>query len=64
MALIDAMQALARRVGIETRLREVGMAENRIDRLADAAMLQTRPPTNNPRELPRADAHAIYTAAR
>ncbi len=62
-ALITAMEAMAQRVGIETRLRDVGIGEQDIDRLADDAMLQTRLLTNNPRELSRADAHAIYTAA-
>ena len=62
-ALISTMEALADKVGIETRLRQVGIAVTDIDRLADAAMLQTRLLTNNPRELRRADAHAIYTAA-
>ena len=62
-ALIEAMEAMAQRVGIETRLRDVGIGETDIDRLEDDAMLQTRLLTNNPRELSRADAHAIYTAA-
>jgi alcohol dehydrogenase class IV len=44
-------------------LRQVGIAESDLDRLADEAMLQTRLLTNNPRELSRADAHAIYRAA-
>ena len=62
-ALIAAMEALAAQVGIETRLRQVGIAESDLDRLADDAMLQTRLLTNNPRELGRADARAIYQAA-
>ncbi len=62
-ALIDRMDAIARLTGIETRLSEVGIAEADLDRLADDAMLQTRLLTNNPREVTRADAHAIYTAA-
>ncbi len=62
-ALIAAMEAMAERVGIETRLRQVGIAESDLDRLADDAMLQTRLLTNNPREVSRADARAIYGAA-
>ena len=62
-ALIAAMEHMAAQVGIETRLREVGIAATDIDSLADGAMLQTRLLTNNPREVSRADAHAIYTAA-
>ncbi|KQQ88644.1 iron-containing alcohol dehydrogenase [Massilia sp. Leaf139] len=62
-ALIAAMQGIAERSGIETRLQEMGIAESDLDRLADDAMLQTRLLGNNPRELTRADARAIYAAA-
>jgi alcohol dehydrogenase class IV len=62
-ALIVAMQHIAARTGIETTLRQVGVTETDLDRLADDAMLQTRLLGNNPREVTRADAHAIYTAA-
>ncbi|MBC7500097.1 MAG: iron-containing alcohol dehydrogenase [Herminiimonas sp.] len=62
-AFIDTMVALANRVGIETQLSQVGITAADLDRLADDAMLQTRLLTNNPRELSRADIHAIYTAA-
>ena len=62
-ALIAAMQQIAAVTGIETRLQQVGIAERDLDRLADDAMLQTRLLGNNPRELTRADARAIYAAA-
>jgi alcohol dehydrogenase class IV len=62
-ALIAKMEQMAARVGIETRLRQVGISESDLDRLADDAMLQTRLLTNNPREVTRADARAIYAAA-
>jgi alcohol dehydrogenase len=62
-ALIDRMDEIARRTGIETRLRQVGVAEADLDRLADDAMLQTRLLTNNPREVTRDAARAIYAAA-
>jgi alcohol dehydrogenase class IV len=62
-ALIGALEQMALRVGIETRLREVGIAEQDLQRLADDAMLQTRLLTNNPREVTRDDAYAIYAAA-
>jgi alcohol dehydrogenase len=62
-ALIQAMTAIAARVGIETRLSQVGITENDLDRLADDAMLQTRLLGNNPREVGRDDARAIYAAA-
>ncbi len=62
-ALIDMMEKIAERVGIETRLTQVGIAASDLDRLADDAMLQTRLLTNNPCELSRDDARAIYAAA-
>lgn len=62
-ALIVAMQQLGQQTGIETTLRQVGIQETDLDRLADDAMLQTRLLGNNPREVTRADARAIYAAA-
>ena len=62
-ALIAAMEQIAARTGIDTTLRQVGITEQDLERLADDAMLQTRLLGNNPRELTRADAHAIYRAA-
>jgi len=61
--LIEYMEQLAGRVGIETQLRQVGITSSDLDRLADDAMLQTRLLTNNPRAVTRADAYAIYAAA-
>jgi alcohol dehydrogenase class IV len=62
-ALIAAMQQIARITGIETTLQQVGVTDADLDRLADDAMKQTRLLGNNPRELTRADARAIYAAA-
>jgi alcohol dehydrogenase len=62
-ALIQAFEALATRLGIETRLREVGIADKDILQLAEDAMLQTRLLGNNPREMSFEDAVAIYSAA-
>ncbi|VXC25557.1 iron-containing alcohol dehydrogenase [Massilia sp. 9I] len=62
-ALIVAMQQIGKMTGIETTLQQVGIGEADLDRLADDAMLQTRLLGNNPRELTRADARAIYAAA-
>ncbi|MGV8894503.1 MAG: iron-containing alcohol dehydrogenase [Burkholderiaceae bacterium] len=61
--LIAAMQQIAAEAGIETRLQQVGISNIDFDRLADAAMLQTRLLANNPREVTRQDAYAIYSAA-
>ncbi|MGX9217041.1 iron-containing alcohol dehydrogenase [Massilia varians] len=62
-ALIVATQQMAKMTGIETSLRQVGITEADLERLADEAMLQTRLLGNNPREVTRADARAIYAAA-
>lgn len=62
-ALIVAMQQIAKITGIETTLQQVGIQASDLDQLADDAMLQTRLLGNNPRELTRADAYAIYEAA-
>lgn len=58
-----AMAELSRKAGIAGTLREVGIGENDLDRLANDAMLQTRLLGNNPREVTRNDARAIYAAA-
>jgi alcohol dehydrogenase class IV len=63
IALIAALQHIADRTGIPTTLREVGIKEEDLDRLAEDAMLQTRLLGNNPREVNRDDARAIYAAA-
>jgi alcohol dehydrogenase class IV len=62
-ALIASMEQIMQRVGIDTQLRQVGIAASDLDRLADDAMLQTRLLGNNPREVSRDDARAIYAAA-
>ena len=62
-ALIVAMQQIAKMTGIETTLQQVGISEADLDRLADDAMKQTRLLGNNPREMTREHARAIYAAA-
>ncbi|MDB5962454.1 MAG: alcohol dehydrogenase [Massilia sp.] len=62
-ALIDAMQQIAVVTGVATELKHVGIAEADLDRLADDAMKQTRLLGNNPREMTREHARAIYAAA-
>ncbi|MBJ7309337.1 iron-containing alcohol dehydrogenase [Rugamonas sp. CCM 8940] len=62
-ALTVAMQQIAILTGIERTLLQVGIKESDLERLADEAMLQTRLLGNNPREVTRADARAIYAAA-
>jgi len=62
-AFIAWLEGLADAVGIETRLRDMGIKESDLAVLADDAMLQGRLLVNNPRELTRDDALAIYEAA-
>ena len=46
-----------------TRLRDVGIPEEALEKMAADAMLQTRLLVNNPREVTESDALAIYRAA-
>lgn len=62
-ALIRYVEQLARDTGIERTLREVGVAQTDLSRLAQESMKQTRLLGNNPRELTEADALSIYEAA-
>jgi alcohol dehydrogenase class IV len=48
---------------IPRTLREVGVKQTDLARMASDAMLQTRLLVNNPREVTQADAFAIYSAA-
>jgi alcohol dehydrogenase class IV len=60
---IDGLAGLSRRLGLETRLREVGIGEDRLGQMAADAMKQTRLLVNNPRSVSEQDALAIYQAA-
>ena len=62
-AFIEALADLAARLGMQTRLREAGVPESAIHRLASDAMLQTRLLVNNPRKVEERDALEIYRAA-
>ncbi|WP_169569345.1 iron-containing alcohol dehydrogenase [Sneathiella limimaris] len=57
---IDRLADFSKDLGLETTLREVGVTEDDLDRLADAAMEQTRLLVNNPRDVSREDAYLIY----
>ncbi|MEH6757167.1 MAG: iron-containing alcohol dehydrogenase [Parasphingorhabdus sp.] len=61
--LIDCLENLAVTVKAPRRLRDLGIGEDAVDELAEAAMLQTRLLVNNPRELNLADAKRIYVNA-
>ncbi len=62
-ALISALEGIAQATGIPRTLREVGVKDSDLARMAADAMLQTRLLGNNPRPVTEADALAIYTAA-
>ncbi|MFQ1062762.1 iron-containing alcohol dehydrogenase [Bordetella trematum] len=61
-AFIDHLERLIAATGIPRTLREVGVTQADLPRLARDAMQQTRLLVNNPRELNEADALAIYSA--
>jgi alcohol dehydrogenase class IV len=63
LGLADGLAALSARCGLPQRLRDVGIGEDWLSRLAADAMNQTRLLVNNPRPVTEADAMAIYTAA-
>lgn len=60
---IAAIEPLCDDVAVPRRLRDVGITEADIDRLAQDAMNQTRLLVNNPREVGLEDARALYRAA-
>jgi alcohol dehydrogenase class IV len=62
-AFIEALAGLSRKVGLEPRLRDVGIGEEHLAKMAADAMKQQRLLVNNPREVGEADALAIYRAA-
>ncbi|MCW8126179.1 iron-containing alcohol dehydrogenase [Microbulbifer halophilus] len=61
--LITWIDGLIEAVRLPNRLRDCGVPENFIERLAADAMEQQRLLVNNPRPVSEADAAAIYTAA-
>lgn len=60
---VKYLENLAGDLGLETRLRDVGITEQDIPQLADDAMKQTRLLVNNPRDITREDAAALYSEA-
>lgn len=62
-SFIEALADLCKRVGMPTRLRDVGVPESALPKMAASAMKQTRLLVNNPRTVTEADALAIYNAA-
>ena len=62
-AFIAHLEALIAATALPMRLRDHGIPETALPQLADDAMLQTRLLGNNPRDVTRADALAIYQRA-
>jgi alcohol dehydrogenase class IV len=62
-ALIEGFEKLIPSLGLETRLRQVGIEAAHLPMMAEDAMKQTRLLVNNPREVTYADAAAIYAGA-
>ncbi len=60
--LIAALEAMIDAVGLPVRLRDAGVTEESLETLASDAMLQQRLLVNNPRDVSKADALAIYKA--
>lgn len=59
---IDHMQNHLDKSGLVLKLKELNIPENKLEQLANDAMLQTRLLQNNPRELSQQDAQQIYQA--
>jgi alcohol dehydrogenase class IV len=62
-AFCEKLAQLSAECGLQQSLREMGISEDILPRLASDAMNQTRLLVNNPRHLTEADALAIYQAA-
>ncbi|HEV7417503.1 MAG TPA: iron-containing alcohol dehydrogenase [Tianweitania sediminis] len=62
-AFVEALASLSSKLGLPQRLRDVGIGEEHLAKLASDAMKQGRLLVNNPRPLAEADALAIYQAA-
>ncbi|CDN57566.1 Alcohol dehydrogenase, iron-dependent (plasmid) [Neorhizobium galegae bv. officinalis bv. officinalis str. HAMBI 1141] len=62
-AFIEGLAGLSLKLGLQPRLRDVGIGEEHLAGMARDAMKQTRLLVNNPREIGEADALSIYRAA-
>jgi len=62
-AFISHLERLTQATGLECKLREVGVKQTDLRRMAQEGMKQTRLLGNNPREVGEEDAYAIYAAA-
>ncbi|AYG70975.1 MULTISPECIES: iron-containing alcohol dehydrogenase [unclassified Rhizobium] len=62
-AFIERLAGLSEKLGLQSRLRDVGIGEEHLVVMARDAMKQTRLLVNNPREVSERDALSIYRAA-
>ncbi|MFH1793375.1 MAG: iron-containing alcohol dehydrogenase [Pseudomonadota bacterium] len=62
-AFIEELATLSKKLGMQTKLREVGIGEEHLAKMASDAMKQQRLLVNNPRAVGEADALTIYKAA-
>jgi alcohol dehydrogenase class IV len=62
-AFVEALASLCTKVGLQPRLRDVGIPQDAVPMMAEDAMKQTRLLVNNPRPLTLEDVRAIYEAA-
>lgn len=62
-AFIEGLADLSVKLGLQSRLRDVGIGQADLPAMARDAMKQTRLLVNNPRNVTEADALAIYKAA-
>jgi alcohol dehydrogenase class IV len=62
-AFISALAALSEELGLEARLRDLGIPQTALGKMASDAMLQSRLLVNNPRPVTEADALEIYSTA-
>lgn len=60
---IENLSKLSSNLGLEQRLRDVGMPENACESMTKDAMKQTRLLINNPKEITENDAYDIYKSA-
>ncbi|MEM9398140.1 MAG: iron-containing alcohol dehydrogenase, partial [Pseudomonadota bacterium] len=63
VALIQGIESLIDELGLPATLKAAGVSEESLEMLAEDAMKQQRLLVNNPREVLREDALAIYQAA-
>ena len=62
-AFIEELASLSKRLGLQPRLRDVGIGEEHLKKMAADAMKQQRLLVNNPRNVSELDALAIYRSA-